>query len=105
MFSLSRTQGRGVARALHTPSNYQDQNYQRFIRIYSLQLRKQPIQIKMKEMFTFNYALLKSVRNQLIALADSTNIFKVVFNFNNTYENFVSLTDFLLLLLPQFIFL
>lgn len=54
-------QGKGVAKALHTPSNYQDRNYQRFIRIFSLQLRKQPIQLTMKEMFTFNYALLKSV--------------------------------------------
>lgn len=55
------TKGKGVAKALHTPSNYQDRNYQRFIRIFSLQLRKQPIQLKMKEMFTFNYALLKTV--------------------------------------------
>lgn len=47
--------------ALHTPSNYQDRKYQRFIRIFSLQLRKQRIEITMKEMFTYNYALLKSV--------------------------------------------
>lgn len=47
--------------ALHTPSNYKDDNYQRFIRIFSLQLRKQPIQITIKDMFTFNFTLLKSV--------------------------------------------
>lgn len=56
-------QGRGVAKALHTTSNYHDQNYQRFIRIFSLQLQKQPIDIQMKQMFTFNHTLLKSVSN------------------------------------------
>lgn len=55
-------QGKSISNALHTPSNYQDRDYQRFIRIFSLQLRKQPIEIKIKEMFTVNYALLKSVR-------------------------------------------
>lgn len=53
--------GRGIPKALHTPSNYKDQNYQRFIRIFSLQLRKLPIELTMKELFTFNYGLLKSV--------------------------------------------
>lgn len=50
-----------MSKALHTPSNYRDPNYQRFIRIFSLHMKEQPIQITMKQMFTFNYALLKSV--------------------------------------------
>lgn len=54
-------QGKAVARALHIPSNYHDENYQRFIRIFSLQMKDQPIKITMKHMFTFNYSLLKSV--------------------------------------------
>ncbi|XP_031622568.1 putative gustatory receptor 2a [Contarinia nasturtii] len=52
--------GASVSNALHTPSNYFDRDYQRFIRIFSLQIRKQPIEIKMKQMFTFNHALMKS---------------------------------------------
>ena len=60
-FSLCRWQGKSISKALHTPSNYQDRNYQRFIRIFSLQIRKQPIKLKMKQMFCFNFALLKSV--------------------------------------------
>lgn len=54
-------QGKAVTKALHTPSNYHDQHYQRFIRIFSLQIKDQPIKITMKQMFTFNNALLKSV--------------------------------------------
>lgn len=47
-------------KALHTASDYDDSNYQRFIRIFSLQLKGQPIRITMKQMFTFNHGLLKS---------------------------------------------
>lgn len=50
-----------MTKALHTTSNYFNENYQRFIRIFSLQLKEQPIQITMKQMFTFNNSLLKSV--------------------------------------------
>lgn len=39
-------------------------NYQRTKRIFSLQLKKLPIRIQMKEMFTINYALLKSVNHE-----------------------------------------
>lgn len=55
-------QGKAVTTALHMPSNYQDQLYQRYVRIFSLQMREQPIRIILKQMFCFNYALLKSVR-------------------------------------------
>lgn len=58
---ITYSQGGAMSKALHTPSNYRDQNYQRFIRIFSLHMKEQPIQITMKQMFTFNYALLKSV--------------------------------------------
>lgn len=54
-------QGTAVTRSLHTPSNYHDSNYQRYIRIFSLQLKEQPIKITMKQMFAFNHSLLKSV--------------------------------------------
>lgn len=50
-----------MSRALHMQSNYNDQNYQRFIRIFSLHMKQQPIKITMKQMFTFNYGLFKSV--------------------------------------------
>lgn len=53
--------GQAVARALHTPSNYHDTHYQRFIRIFSIQMKELPIRIRMKQLFTFNYSLLKSV--------------------------------------------
>lgn len=54
-------QAKCVAKALHMQSNYHDKHAQRLIRIFSLQIKQQPIQIKMKQLFTFNYTLLKSV--------------------------------------------
>lgn len=54
-------QGKKLQRALHSASFNQDPNYYRHIRLFSLQLRKLPIKMQMKEMFTFNYAILKSV--------------------------------------------
>lgn len=54
-------QGQAVAKALHVHSNFDDRTFDRFVRIFSLQMRKQPIKITMKHLFTFNYALLKSV--------------------------------------------
>ncbi|XP_055303406.1 uncharacterized protein LOC129569037 isoform X1 [Sitodiplosis mosellana] len=77
--------GKGVANALHTPSNYQDPQYQRFIRIFSIQLWKQPIQIKIKQMFTINYALLKS------AIVLITTYIAIVIQFQIAEENASSL--------------
>lgn len=54
-------QGKAVTKALHMPSNYHDTNYQRFVRVFSLQIKEQPIKVTMKQMFTFNHGLLKSV--------------------------------------------
>lgn len=54
-------QGKAISKSLHTQSNCNDSSYQRFIRIFSLQIKEQPIEITMKQMFTFNYVLLKSV--------------------------------------------
>lgn len=58
-------QGRRIPKLLHLPSNYHDRNYQQFIRIFSLQIVKQPIEIRMKDMFTFNHSLLKSVSGRI----------------------------------------
>lgn len=66
-------QGTAVARSLHTPSNYHDSNYQRYIRIFSLQLRKHPIKITMKQMFTVNHSLLKSVRLKIEMTIDDNS--------------------------------
>lgn len=54
--------------ALHSHLNHDDPNYQRFIRIFSLQIMEQPITINMKHMFTFNYGLLKSVGFETLLL-------------------------------------
>lgn len=54
-------QGESLKMALHSGTEDEDQDYQRHTRIFSLQLRKLPIKMKMKDVFTLNYALLMKV--------------------------------------------
>lgn len=72
-------QGEAVTRALHTTSDYYDSNYQRFVRIFSLQIKEQPIRITMKQMFTFNHSLLKSVCLNYIPIRE-LNLLKQTLN-------------------------
>lgn len=53
--------GKAVSKALHKQSNFHDSHYQRHIRLFSLQLKQLPIKMMIKELFVFNYTMLKSV--------------------------------------------
>lgn len=54
-------QGAEIASVLHSHPNIQVKNYQRFVRIFSLHLRQQPIKITATNLITFNNAFLNSV--------------------------------------------
>lgn len=58
-------QGKSVAKALHMHSNCLDSDYQRLVRLFSLQLQALPIKITIKELFTLNHALLKTVSSDI----------------------------------------
>lgn len=54
-------QGASIAGVLHSQQNYRLRNYQTFVRIFSLQIKQQPINIAACNVFTFSYQFLNSV--------------------------------------------
>lgn len=58
---VSVWQGKEIATVLHSHQNFRIDNYQRFVRIFSLHIQQQPIDITATNFLTINNALMNSV--------------------------------------------
>lgn len=67
-------QGKAIGKKLHTYPQHASQPFRRILRLFSLQMMQHPIEITIKELFTFNYVLLKSVSlNQIFIISNHYN--------------------------------
>lgn len=61
----SLLQGQSIAATLHSHQNHHIEKYQNFVRIFSLHIRQQPIEISALNILTLNNALMNSVSSAI----------------------------------------